>query len=168
MSSKIIYLIGARASGKSTVGKALAEQLDWAFIDTDLCIEHEQACSIAELVNKKGWDFFRQCESAVLQKNTADNTVIATGGGMVLAEQNRKFMLTHGKVFFLSLPEAILIQRLENDNNKRPALTTKGTVNEVALVLLQRLPLYKSTAHHEIDASQSIIEIVQKIITYNA
>ncbi len=159
-----IFLIGARACGKSTVGQALAKRLGFVFIDTDALIEQMHACSINQMVQEHGWEVFRERESLALQESIKPSRVISTGGGMVLYEKNRNLMHDSGLVFFLSVPVAQLVERLCNDNdNSRPALTAQGTVQEVESVLDERLPLYKSTAHYAIDGKLPVMEIVDKI-----
>ncbi len=163
MKGRPIFLIGPRACGKSTVGKALAKRLGWAFVDTDAIVETKNASSIAQMVEERGWQFFRSCESKALQECIRPNVVVSTGGGIVLANENRTLMQESGFVFFLSVPVDELIQRLSVNDNDRPALTHLGTVEEVELVLNERLPLYKGMSHYEIDGAQSVLEIVHRI-----
>ncbi len=159
-----IFLIGARACGKSTVGKALAKRLGWSFVDTDILVEQTHTQSIADMVQEHGWDVFRKHESKALQESIKDKRVISTGGGMVLAEQNRDLMRKNGLVFFLSVPALQLVERLYNsDDHNRPALTAQGTIQEVEVILEQRLPLYNNTAHYEVDGLLTIPQIVDKI-----
>ena len=86
-----IYLVGARAAGKTTFGGALARQLGCNYVDTDIHLRETTGETVADIVAREGWDGFRKRESAVLRAVTAPGTVIATGGGMVLAEENRRF-----------------------------------------------------------------------------
>ena len=91
-----IYLVGARAAGKTTFGGALARQLGCNYVDTDIHLRETTGETVADIVAREGWDGFRKRESAVLRAVTAPGTVIATGGGMVLAEENRRFMRENG------------------------------------------------------------------------
>ncbi len=166
MDNRPIFLIGMRGSGKTSVGQALAKRLGWAFMDTDALVETECGCSITELVEREGWEVFRALESKALHKCTHEKTVVATGGGIILAKQNRDFLQNYGPVFFLSVPLDILIKRIANDDDKRPALTSEGTLHEVETILNERLLLYEGTAHFEVDASLSINDIVDKIMTF--
>ena len=97
-----IYLVGARAAGKTTFGGALARQLGCNYVDTDIHLRETTGETVADIVAREGWDGFRKRESAVLRAVTTPGTVIATGGGMVLAEENRRFMREHGIVLYLS------------------------------------------------------------------
>ena len=91
-----IYLVGARAAGKTTFGGALARQLGCNYVDTDIHLRETTGETVADIVAREGWDGFRKRESAVLRAVTAPGTVIATGGGMVLTEENRRFMRENG------------------------------------------------------------------------
>ncbi len=166
-----IFLIGARACGKTSLGKALAKALQWNFVDTDALLQKEAACSVATYVQEHGWAAFRELESQMLQKAAEENCVIATGGGMVLCEKNRLFMRAEGCVFFLQVPVAILAERLRlsPEHGQRPSLTGQGLVEEVAHVLLERNPLYVSTAHVVLEAQAPLDDLVkQAIIHYNS
>lgn len=103
-----IYLVGARAAGKTTFGGALARQLGCNYVDTDIHLHETTGETVADIVAREGWDGFRKRESAVLRAVTAPGTVIATGGGMVLAEENRRFMRENGIVLYLSAPVEVL------------------------------------------------------------
>ena len=87
--NKTIFLVGARASGKTTMGRLLAEKLNYSFIDTDVYLYETTKRTVAEIVEKEGWEGFRKQESQVLIDVTQPCRVIATGGGMILADQNR-------------------------------------------------------------------------------
>lgn len=153
--NRIIYLIGPRAAGKTSFSKELARRLGWDCVDTDARLEATAGKSIGEIVAGEGWDGFRHRESMTLQAVTADHTVIATGGGMVLAGANRRFMREHGIVLYLCAPASVLAARLEARPNtaQRPSLTGKSITEEVADVLLIRDPLYRETATGVLDAT---------------
>ena len=150
-----IFLIGPRASGKTTLGTALARELSVPFADTDAWVQTETGLSIAELVERSGWAEFRRLESLALQAVGLPGQVAATGGGMVLAEENRLYMRTHGLVIYLEAPEEALTARLAASPlpGQRPSLTGEPALVEAARVAKERAPLYQSTAHHTLDAS---------------
>ena len=155
----LIYLVGPRACGKTTLGKALSEVLDVPDCDTD-----------HHLCERWGWEGFRSRESESLRlasEELAGRGVVATGGGMVLAEANRRYMREHGRVFFLSAPVEVLAARLRRNplEAQRPSLTGKSLDDEVREVLEARLPLYRDAAHHELDARQSITELCLAVRT---
>ncbi|MCX8660355.1 shikimate kinase AroL [Gilliamella sp. B2889] len=163
---KIIFLVGARAAGKTTMGKMLAKELSFSFIDTDCHLLETTQKTVAEIVEKEGWEGFRARESQVLIDTAKPNRVIATGGGMVLAEKNRQFMKQNGVVIFLSAPAEILAARLMKDPNiaQRPSLTGLSISDEMEKVLAERLPLYHDAANHIVDVDQDENLILNQII----
>lgn len=169
--NKTIFLVGARAAGKTTMGKMLANKLSFSFIDTDCHLLETTQKTVAEIVEKEGWDGFRSRESQILIDTTKPNRVIATGGGMVLAEHNRNFMKQNGTVIFLSAPAVTLAARLMKDPNvaQRPSLTGLSIVDEMEKVLADRLPLYHDAAHYVVNVDQDenliltqMIELLQR------
>ena len=159
--NKLIYLVGARASGKTTVGERLARDLNLPCLDTDRRMGLRHGVSVAEVVEKLGWPGFRALESEILAEvSTESPAVVATGGGMVLAEANRRLMKDSGLVFYLSAPAEVLAERMAQDpkSAQRPSLTGRSPVEEVAQVLAEREELYRNAAHHVIDASADFEE----------
>ena len=156
-----IYLVGARAAGKTTFGGALARQLGCNYVDTDIHLRETTGETVADIVAREGWDGFRKRESAVLRAVTAPGTVIATGVGMVLAEENRRFMRENGIVLYLSAPAEVLASRLQANPNaaQRPTLA-----EEVAEVLAAREPLYRETATHILNAAATPKELLAEAL----
>ncbi len=139
-----IYLIGPRASGKSTLGKILAERLSRPFVDLDDVFREARGESIATLVEREGWERFREIESEILEQTAAvPGQVVATGGGVILSEDNRK-TLAKGLTFYLQADPKRLAERLLADAKpeQRPKLTEMGFVEEVAATLREREHLY--------------------------
>lgn len=164
----IIFLVGARACGKTTVGKALAKKLKLPFADTDQHLLDSAGQSVDQIVEAEGWPGFRQRESTALREVTdahAHGCVVSTGGGMVLAEANRTLMRQNGMVVFLDAPVEVLAERLSRNplNSQRPSLTGKGLVDEIGDVLNERRPLYEAAAHHIVDASRPLSSICRHI-----
>lgn len=161
-----VFLVGARCCGKTTTGKMLAQMRGLRFIDTDHWLSATTQLTVAQIVEQEGWTGFRARESEALRAVSAPATVIATGGGMVLAEANRQFMRNEGVVVYLSAPVAILVQRLEADSaqEQRPTLTGKPVSQEVAEVLAARDALYRQVAHHVVDASQGAPQVVAEVL----
>ncbi|RLM27717.1 shikimate kinase II [Brenneria alni] len=161
-----IFMVGARGCGKTTVGNQLAQALGYDFVDTDLFMQQISSMTVAEVVAQEGWHGFRQRESRALQDVTVRSRVIATGGGMVLSESNRRFMSDMGSVIYLHAPAEILAQRLEvsPQNHQRPTLTGRPIAEEMADVLASREALYRGVAHHVIDATQDPLAIVASIM----
>lgn len=165
---KNIYLIGLRASGKTTVGRALAEVLGCALLDTDALVVERAGCTIDRLVADKGWEHFRELEKqALVQASALPGKVVATGGGMVLDPENRKLMNGTGVVFYLAADAALMAQRLMADPNtvtQRPALTTLDLHDEIAAVMTEREPLYMATMDHLLQAHRDVATLVSDVL----
>lgn len=161
-----IFMIGARGAGKTTVGSALAAALGYRFVDTDSYLLQTSKLSVADIVEREGWDGFRRRETQALESTSAPLTVVATGGGIVLAEQNREFMRRAGTVIYLRSPAATLAQRLEESplEEQRPTLTGKPITEEMLEVLNERETLYQEAAHIVVDGTQNPASIVEAIL----
>ncbi|WP_109395273.1 shikimate kinase AroL [Proteus terrae] len=161
-----IYLIGPRGAGKTTVGKALSLALNYRLIDTDDWITQKYQQTISSMVQDKGWEFFRQTESEALIQVSQPNQVISTGGGMILADQNRAYMKSSGVIIYLQASLETLVERLAQDPNEaqRPSLTGKTLVSEMNDVLAKREPLYLQCADIIVDAGLPINEIIEAIL----
>ena len=163
----IFGLVGESGSGKTTVGHALARARHFQFSDTDHRLQAHEQRTVAEIVQAEGWARFRELETLSLKAVTLPNTVIATGGGIVLAEGNRQFMRENGVVIYLQASVSALIDRLEAypKAEQRPTLTGKPVREEVGEVLAQREALYRDAAHHIVDATASPDRVVEQIMS---
>lgn len=164
-----IYLTGFRCTGKTCVGKSLAQALGWSFIDADLELVDRYGMTIAEIVSKEGWSSFREKEKAVLKEIGAlDKHIIATGGGVILDIENVKLMKNSGTIIWLkATPETIKERILQDQNTEelRPSLTSKGLVEEIEETLSDRKPLYESAMDFSVDTdNRSIDDICGRII----
>ncbi len=161
-----IYLIGARGCGKTTIGHLLSQTLGYAFHDTDHHLQSTLQCTIAQIVAGQGWESFRNKETESLIAVTAESSVVATGGGIILRQENRQFMRDNGRVFWLSVEPGELTKRLNADpeTEQRPTLTGRPITEEMTDILKVRSPLYSATAHHIIDASRAPQDVVSNIL----
>ncbi|KNC08482.1 shikimate kinase [Klebsiella sp. RIT-PI-d] len=161
-----VFFIGPRGCGKTTVGQALAQEQNWHFVDTDHWLQQRAQMDVAGIVANEGWEGFRARETQALQAVTAPSTVIATGGGMVLAGINRHFMRDAGLVIYLRAPVHVLTARLEAfpEEGQRPALTAKPLEEEIREVLAEREALYCETAHCIVDAAQPLENIITDVL----
>ena len=161
-----IVLIGYRGTGKSTIGKIIAKKLTRPLISTDKLVVEKIGMSIPEIVEKHGWDFFRDIESeVVIEISNKDNCIIDCGGGIILRNENVNNLKNNGICFLLKADIETIIARIQGDSN-RPALK-KGMSfrKEQEKVLIEREPLYKGAADMEIDTSLlSIDQSVEKIL----
>ena len=158
-----IFLIGPRACGKTSVGRALADKLGLSFVDTDHALVEDVGLEIAEYVERNGWEAFRDEESRTLRRVAAKAPrVVGCGGGIVLRKENRDILKTGVTVYLKAAPE-VLAQRLAADPNEaqRPSLTGKSLVDEVREVLAERAPLYEGCADVIIDDG-SLEEVVRR------
>ena len=141
-----IFIVGPMASGKSTLGKKLAQTLEIDFLDTDNEIEKKAGAEISWIFEVEGEDGFRERESKALQKSVEkDNVVISTGGGVVTIEENRDLMIAKGKVVYLKTPIEIQLSRTENDK-KRPLLSQGSREQTLRVLKKERDPQYEEIA----------------------
>ncbi len=146
----LLFLVGLRGSGKSTVGKLLADRLGYDFFDTDVVLEQRLGQTIQEIFAQRGERYFRDWEQTILEELALpQKRVIATGGGIVLREANRA-VLKQGFVVWLDAPAEILWQRLQQDTGnqaRRPNLTPLGGRAELQHLAEVRQPLYQQVAN---------------------
>lgn len=141
-----IFLIGPMGSGKSTIGRHLAQLLHKDFHDTDHEIERRTGASISLIFEIEGEAGFRKRESTVIDEMTSKyGIVLATGGGAVLSEANRCALRERGLVVYLHAPVDILDQRTHRDRN-RPLLQTADRRQTLEELMQVREPLYRETA----------------------
>ena len=151
-----IVLIGMPASGKTTVGKALAESLGKSFYDSDEEIVKKEGISIPEIFALKGEKYFRECESEVIKELSAlQGAVIATGGGAVLNPKNTDLLKENGKVFFLD--------RNLDDMVATPDRPLSSTREDLEKRYKERYPIYCSSADYKINCSNDVAENVNAI-----
>jgi shikimate kinase len=132
-----LYLIGMMGVGKTTVGKLLAQEIGYRFVDTDEIIVKAAGKSINEIFTENGEADFRQLESDVLAQVCAyTKLIVATGGGIVMQQQNWGY-LHHGLVVWLDVPIQIILKRLAEDNT-RPLLQNADPQGKLSLLLEQR------------------------------
>ncbi|CQR55274.1 shikimate kinase [Paenibacillus riograndensis] len=163
--NKNIILVGMMATGKSTVGALLAEELGYELVDLDHVIIQQKGRSIAELFAEGGEEYFRRIESAVLKDVLeGEGRIISTGGGAVLAPGNADMMLQHGFVVALTASEDAIIARVSGDQN-RPLLA--GNAQErVRTILEQRRNAYRF-AHCTVDTTDlSVAEVSKHILMH--
>lgn len=153
-----IFLIGYRCTGKTSTGKYLADLLNKTFLDTDLVLESTYGTTIAQMVGRHGWAYFRAKETETLMNLDLKNSpVIATGGGIILAEENRQFLKENGVVVYLYATASVLRDRIskdENNTDRRPDLTRDSLSLETEKMLEIRTPLYQELAGVSIDTEK--------------
>lgn len=165
-----ILLVGNRGAGKSTAGRLLAAHLGWQFIDADDLIEQRAGRSIAEIIGKESESGFRRREAELLKELVQiDRCVVATGGGVVLAPENRELLADSGFCVWLTCEPATARDRIADDpasHSRRPALTPLSDLDEIRALTAAREPLYAEVADVRIDtANKSPDEVVFAILS---
>ena len=160
-----VFLIGMMGAGKTTVGRLLAQQLDYGFIDTDVVIEKVAGKTINEIFAEDGEENFRELEDTVLSELSAHTRLtIATGGGAVTRRFNWSY-LHQGLIVWLDAPVDVLINRLQNDTT-RPLLQEANPAQVLQKLLAQRQSLYaEADLRIPVSASDTSEEIVSRIIS---
>ncbi|MGB7158450.1 MAG: shikimate kinase [Tepidisphaeraceae bacterium] len=155
-----IVLIGYRGSGKSTIGKRLADRLWQPFVDTDdLVVRKAGNRTIKEIFEQDGEDRFRELEAdAVREVSLLQEHVIALGGGALIREENRKHLKDAGhKVIYLKCEPQVLFQHIQADPDTartRPALTPLGGgPEEIRKLMAEREPIYRQAMTAELDVT---------------
>lgn len=138
-----IALCGFMGTGKSAVGRLVAEQLHFAFLDTDTVIEARTGKRIAQIFAEQGEPYFRQLEDKIVKELALrDRTVISTGGGLVVNPENMASLKQHAFVVCLwARPEAIYAR--VKDQNHRPLLNEADPIEKIRALLAERAPFYK-------------------------
>jgi shikimate kinase len=155
-----ILLVGYRGSGKSTVGRRLANELWYKFADTDAeVVKRAGNRTISEIFEKDGENAFRETEAQVVRDfcGLADH-VVALGGGAILREDNRHAIKSSGhKVIYLRCDAETIQKRIQGDPEtvrSRPPLThLGGGIEEIRKLLAEREPLYREVASKELDVT---------------
>ena len=161
---KNIALIGFMAVGKSAIGRSLATKLRRRFVDLDRVIERVEGSKVREIFERRGEAYFRQLEKRTLEEVLqAENQVIATGGGVILDDENLKLLREKALLIGLSAEVDVLLARAGVDI-KRPLLQGDNRRERVEDLLRQRAPRY-AQAHIMIDTSHlTVDQVVKKII----
>lgn len=161
-----IILIGFMGSGKTSVGRALAKGIDYHFLDTDTLIEQEEQQAIPAIFEIKGEAYFRDRETQLLNHllTALKDTVVSTGGGIPIREQNREMLRQLGFVVFLKASDDTIIRRLRGDTS-RPLLAGEALEDKVARLQREREPVYIATAHSVLIADElTPKQLAQRII----
>jgi shikimate kinase len=163
-----IFLIGYRCTGKTAVARLLAEKLRWDWADSDNLVESRAGLTICQIFDREGEAGFRDREAAVLDELCRrQKHVIATGGGIIIRENNRQKLRSAGRVVWLTADAGTIWRRMQEDPttaNRRPILTV-GALAEVEEVLKAREPLYRGCADLTVSTEgRSPEEIVPDIL----
>ncbi len=160
----VISLIGMPGSGKSTVGRQLARHLDVPFFDSDMEIEKRVGMPIRTYFETEGEARFRELECSMLSTLLrGDRLVLATGGGIVLREENRRALRQASTVIYLRSSPEELFRRLRHDTH-RPLLQVGDPLRKLREFSQERDPLYRQAAHFVIEIGRPSVPILLNMI----
>ena len=146
-----VFLVGMMGAGKTTIGRSLAKELGREFVDLDLALEARCGVPVAVIFDIEGEAGFRKRETQLLEElSRRPGIVLATGGGAVLAADNRRYLKERGTVVYLRAEADELYRRLARDK-QRPLLQTADPRARLAELLALRKPLYEEVAHLAFD-----------------
>ncbi len=163
-----IFLIGPMGAGKTTIGRLLAKYLNRQFVDVDSYIEEQTGADIPWIFEKEGEQKFREREiKAVAEISQLSSVVVATGGGVVIREENRNVLAEHGLVIYLNADVEVQLQRTVKSKN-RPLLQTENPRQVLQELYDIRNPLYREIADIEIVSGRlypkkMMLEVIEQI-----
>jgi shikimate kinase len=162
-----IVLTGLRGTGKTSLGKLLAEKLKWDFVDIDKEIEKKIQISLHEWIRANGWNAFRAIEKEMaLESAKRDNTVIATGGGTLLNEESAVTLKKSGHIILLVCSMETLKKNLQ-ESYARPSLKGECAIEEIQEIWEERKETYHRWADtiHDTTAWPNLEELIEKLKT---
>ncbi len=159
-------LIGYRGTGKSSSGRLVAEMLGEEYLSMDDEIVRRAKLSIPEIVESRGWSFFRELESNLaLEVSQRQNVVVDTGGGVIERAVNMERLGASGRVVWLRAGVEIIISRISGDSARPPLREGSSLTDEVREVLRSRTPLYEKYSDFIVDTDcRSPREVAETII----
>lgn len=158
-------LTGFMGTGKSTVGRRLAEALHKPFIDTDAAIEARTGLSVAEIFARHGEPYFRSLEREVVAESVAADAIVATGGGAIVDDLNYRAMHTAGPIVCLQASPEIILHRTSRDRS-RPLLEQGERESQIRRLLSERAAAY-GRADLVIDTSRVAVgSVVRRIRSF--
>jgi len=159
-----LYLIGLMGAGKTTVGRTLARRLKLRFVDSDHEIEARCGVKIPVIFEIEGEAGFRAREAQALAELTQlDGIVLATGGGVVLAAENRRVLAARGTVVYLRATPEHLYERVRQDRN-RPLLARGDPLERLRELYRERDPLYREIAHVIMDTGRQSVQVLARAL----
>lgn len=159
-----IFLVGLMGAGKSTIGRQLARELGKQFRDSDSEIEKRTGVSIDVIFDIEGEQGFRRRETRMLQELVEERgIVLATGGGAILASENRQLLRDNGLIIYLKASAEHLAGRVKLDR-RRPLLQTGDKLAKIRELMTQREPVYQQLADMVVETNnRSIPRVVREI-----
>lgn len=157
-----IYLCGFMGCGKSTTGQLLAQKAGMKFTDLDDYIEEKEQMSIPEIFAQKGEGYFREREAQAVKELSAENSVVACGGGTIINDNSARIARENGTVFFLDIPFETCYDRIKDDAH-RP-LVANNTKDQLFEIFSKRHDIYLKNSTVTIDADKTPLLICEDIL----
>lgn len=159
----LVVLIGMMGSGKSTVGSALADLLDVPFFDTDKLLEQRLGRPIRQWFQVYGEQAFREHETLMLKEIDSTEGVLATGGGIVLREENWRELKRLGVIVYLDVDPEVLKHRLTHTKRKRPLLEVEDWEAKFDKILADRKEIYQKADLTVQVSDEELIDVARQI-----
>ena len=159
---KPIALIGMMGSGKTTIGKQLAKELDLPWYDSDLFIEQSTHETINDIFSTKGEAYFRTLETKALKTLLTTPCVLSTGGGIITTKENREQLKNNAHVIFLETSIETLATRIDDQN--RPLLQNQPVEQKLRTLYDKRESFYRECAHYTIKTDDKTVEEIVALI----
>ena len=162
----IIYLVGYMGTGKSHLGKMLAQLLDFDFIDTDQLIEDRVGKPISKIFDEDGENAFRSYEAELIRELNTENTIVSCGGGLPCFNDNMDYLLIKGRVIWIKSSVKDIVDRVI-EGDERPLLKDQKhkLTNYIKTHLKSRKPIYQRS-HIKVWNRGPEISTINRIITY--
>ena len=162
-----IILIGPMGSGKTSIGKKLSKMMKFDFIDTDSIIEKKTGVDIPTIFEHEGEQGFRERETKILKEiSNVNNTIIGTGGGIIISADNRRIIKNLGFVVHLTANIKELVYRTEHDKN-RPLINNVDAENKITTLLKERKDYYEKSSNVTISTDNYDTVKISRIIIKN-
>lgn len=165
MKGNNLILIGFMGSGKTSVGLRLSYRLRTPVEDTDRLIERKEGCSVSDIFARKGEEYFRRQETALLRELVAKKykCIYSTGGGMPVRQENRELLRQLGTVIYLRVRPETVYERLKGDNT-RPLLQCTNPLERIRELLGSRSEAYEACADVILDVDDMDMEKIMDLI----
>ena len=156
-----ISLIGMAGAGKSTVGRELANILNFRLIDSDVLIEEQQGKSLQKILDDEGYIRLREIENSVLKNLHFKEIILSTGGSAVYSDEAMKHIQQNSKVIFLDVSFKKILERVPSFHDRGFAKAPSQSIEDA---FEERQELYKKCAHHIVSNSSDLHSCVSKIV----
>ncbi|NPV11858.1 MAG: shikimate kinase [Ignavibacteria bacterium] len=163
-----IVLIGFRGAGKTALAKILSEKLNMQLFSIDKMIEEKEGKRIREIVAEKGWQYFRELETQIIEQLAdVENSIIDTGGGVVENPTNIDNLKKNGYIIYVQASLKDIKQRILNDPDRPKLNPTLDVEDDLTVTYNRRIPLYEEYSDFKVNSSTTSLEkCADQIIEY--